>query len=157
VTNPHNNDSANSLALLMAAGSLILFTFGLALIALAAFFTVLSFLAQFRPITLWGATITAKEGRQFVWGGVLGIIVLLGCVPSIATTMNQHPESFWPPFVIALSYSASALLIMWVRGVVDEQKKAAALAQPQALEPASLPTPSQAPPYKFADWQDAPR
>lgn len=151
-----NNESANNLALVIAAGVLLMLTLGGIVIVAGAVMTLLAFIAQFHTIRIGDATVTAADGRVFVFGGVVAGLVVALAVPSLAHTMDTEPGNYMPHFWLALGYSVGGIGASAVWEVLRPKEETAPPAEtptpPQPEVSPALPRPTRAP--QFADWDD---
>lgn len=121
-------------------------------------FTLIAFVAWFRPLTLFGETLTPQEARWFVYRGLIGMIGLPAFALFCQALFQLHlNDKLWSVFILA-GYMGGSLGIEILKAIVEEKKQtlAAEILPPSAPvnEPAPTPAPREAEPFQYASWDD---
>lgn len=153
--NNQNNEISNTVTLAALIAFLAFISLGIIVIAFAMFLTLIAVCVQFKPITIDGETVTAKDGRRFILLGLLGTIPVALFLIQVANWLDLVIADDWAWALFLLSYSISALGIEWV--TYSFWGKTQVPEQPEAVETPLLPEnlpPDQPKTYRFADWDD---
>jgi hypothetical protein len=154
MANNQNNETANTVGLAVAFCVFMVIGFGVIVIAIAAFATLLALLSQIKPIRFQGEVITAKEGRWFIWRGMMGTIPCAALLLQVAAWFEITVTKEWTWFVIALAYSISALAIAWFVETFWNEDKPVQVTPPPPSARAQILPPTKTQSYEFASWDD---
>lgn len=154
----NNNDNSGTMALafvvaICAFAGMFIYAFAA---FLAAQFTLLAFVAWFRPLTLFGETVYPHEARAFVRNGVIGTIMLPVFVAFASALVKfKVSDEIWPHIFI-IGYILGSVGVELVKA--EEEQKAAKMREinPPAdrLPPPSNDSKADPKPFQFAEWED---
>ena len=155
MANNQNNETANTVGLVAIIGVMTIVGFGFILVALAAFATLIALCAQFKTVTIAGESITAREGRRFIFWGQLGTLPCAALLLQVADWIDLTIQNDWIWAVFVLAYSMSSLGIAWI---VETFWGKGSSQVTNEVTPPSIPETDhrrlETKSYSFADWQD---
>lgn len=146
------NDETASLALVIVAVGVV----GMFLFAAAAFIavlaTIVAIFAWNRPRRIVGHTITPREARLFIFGGIAGAVLIPVFFAFTEHLLGLHFNwTYWPHFVLG-GYTAGSLCSL--AGDEDQAEPVATLPPSAQIAPPSPPAPPVRASFEFAEWDD---